>query len=102
MVLTADQRLTVESALAGYLSSYEALWRSGDVVDYPLFPARRLVKGKAKVVADPKPLTKDAALKMFRRLEKIAKVPSVEGRGWYGCVASLRMRRKTWRRTSAC
>ena len=84
VVLTSEQRAAVDSALAGYLLDYEALWHAGRIKDYPLFPARRFKKGKAKVVEDPRPLTRDAALGMFHDLERIAKVTSVPGRGWYG------------------
>jgi hypothetical protein len=40
--------------------------------------------GTAKVVANARPLTRDAALGMFRELERIAGVISVHGRGWDG------------------
>lgn len=33
---------------------------------------------------NPKCLTRDAALKMFRRLEQVAGVKSLKDRGWYG------------------
>ena len=84
IVLTPDQRAAVDSALAGYLVDYEALWQAGKIKDYPLFPAGRFKKGKAKVVEVPRPLTRDAALGMFHDLEGIAKVTPVPGRGWYG------------------
>jgi len=84
IVLTPDQRAAVDSALAGYLLDYEALWQAGKIKDYPLFPAGRFKKGKAKVVEAPRPLTRDAALGMFHDLERIAQVTPVPGRGWYG------------------
>lgn len=84
VMLTPDQRRAVDAALAGYLSDYESLYRAGEIADYPLFPANRFRKGKAKVSASPQPLTRDAALKMFRELERVAGVETVKGRGWYG------------------
>jgi hypothetical protein len=84
IVLTTDQRAAVDAALQGYLANYETLWRDGKIKDYPLFPAGRFKQQKAKVVTTPRPLTRDAALGMFRDLERIAKVTTVHGRGWYG------------------
>lgn len=81
--LTAEQREAVERALAGYLSRCEQAWRTGELEDYWLFPAGRFKQGRAKVGV-AKPLTRDAALKMFHELEQVAKVPPVPGRGWYG------------------
>jgi integrase len=84
VMLTANQRRAVEAALSGYLSGLEELYRAGQLADYFLFPSERLKKGKAKVKEEFKPLTKDAALGMFRQLEEIAGVKYVKGRGWYG------------------
>jgi len=84
IVLTVDQREAVNRALSSFLVDFEALWRDGKINDYPLFPRGRFKKGKAKVVADPQPLTRDAARKMFHELESVAGVTSIEGRGWYG------------------
>jgi hypothetical protein len=84
ITLSVSQRAAVETALTGYLSHYEEAFRSGKLHDYPLFPAGRLKRGKAKIAAAAKPLTRDAALKMFRTLEGLAGVPHVPGRGWYG------------------
>jgi hypothetical protein len=52
--------------------------------DYPLFPAGRFKKRRAKVSVEPKPPTRDAALGMFRELEHFADVHTIKGRGWYG------------------
>lgn len=84
VVLTADQRVAIEAALMGYLADFELAWRSGQIADYPLFPAGRFKKGKARVVAGARPLTRDAALKMFYELEQVAGVSHIPGRGWYG------------------
>lgn len=82
--VNAQQRVAIQQALAGYLRDYEALYQVGAIKDYPLFPAGRLKRGRAKVVANPKPLGRDGALKMFHELEAIANVTQVDGRGWYG------------------
>jgi len=84
IALTADQRTAVEAALSGYLSLYEEAWRGGEIEDYPLFPAGRFKQGKAKLVDQPKVLSRDAARKMFRQLEAVSSVTSVKGRAWYG------------------
>lgn len=84
IALTIDQRNALEAALAGYLADYECAWREGVIDDYPLFPAGRLKKGKAKIIDKPKCLSRDAARKMFRKLEEVAGVESVAGRAWYG------------------
>jgi integrase len=74
----------VNKALSGYLSELETAYKAGDLADYPLFPAGRLVKGVAKVRLRLQPLNRSAALKMFRKVERLAGVPTVLGRGWYG------------------
>lgn len=84
IVLSRRQRIAVDRALSGYLSKYEEAYTRGEIADYFLFPSQRLKQGKAKVVASPRPLTRDAARGMFRALEEIAGVESVHGRGWYG------------------
>jgi integrase len=84
IVLTGEQRAAIERAFTGYLSEYERLYREGTLDDYPLFPSRRLKEGKAIVHTEMQELTKDAALKMFHKLEAVAGVEPVEGRGWYG------------------
>jgi integrase len=84
IVLTPNQRTAVDSALTGYLLDYETAWLAGAIDDYPLFPAGRFKRGKAKVVGAPLSLTRDAALGMFHDLERISGVESLPGRGWYG------------------
>ncbi len=82
--LTSEQRLAVESALSGYLADYETAFIRGEVDDYPVFPSGRLKAGRAKLSPAPQALTRDAALKMFRRLEEVAGVSRIKDRGWYG------------------
>ena len=102
IVLTIDQRTAVDSALEGYLVDYESLYLEGEIKDYPLFPAGRFKNKKAKVLAEPKALTRDAALGMFHDLERIAGVSSIPGRGCMEFAAQLLMKRKTSRRMSVC
>ena len=71
VVLTREQRATLDGALKGYLSDYEALYRAGSIRDYPLFPAGRFKKGKSKLIVDAAQITRTAAL-------------NVLGRGWNG------------------
>jgi hypothetical protein len=54
------------------------------MTDYPLFIGERMVRGRAKWRDDPQPLSRDAALTMFRAIERVASVEHVHGRGWYG------------------
>jgi hypothetical protein len=84
IVLTAQQRAAVDAALDGYLFDYENAYRAGTIANYPLFPAGRFKKGKAKIAPAPKPIQRDGARKMFLKLEKAAGVEHVRGRGWYG------------------
>lgn len=84
IMLTASQRAAVDGALAGYLSHYENAYRAGEISDYPLFPAGRTKEGRSKLVPNPKPLSRDAARKMFMELEEVAGVVHVPGRCWYG------------------
>lgn len=88
LVLTATERQGLDDVLTwGYLAELEAAWRAKRIANYPLFPARRLVKGFAKLRDDTskaKPLDRSGLLKMFHALETVAEVASVPGRGWYG------------------
>lgn len=84
IMFTRDLREVVDDALVGYLAEYEALYATGQIADYKLFPAGRLVGGNAKVVANPEALGRTGARKMFIALEKAAGVESISGRGWYG------------------
>lgn len=87
-------RAAVDAAFAGYLSALEAKFRSDmassegpddspERPDYPLFPAGRLVQGKAKV-GTTDTLGDSAATAMFHELEKAVGVKPVRGRAWYG------------------
>ena len=99
--LTADQRAFLDGVLReGYLRELEQAYQSRQIPDYPLLPQGRLVNGVVRVHEGPprvrargpqavrdrslKPLTRDALLKMFHELERLAGVDSKRGRGWYG------------------
>ncbi len=87
VVLTKEERVAVDDAMHhGYLMELESAYTAGAVKNYPLFPARRLVGGYARLGEDAKrkPLDRSGLLKMFHALEEVAGVASVPGRGWYG------------------
>jgi hypothetical protein len=91
VVLTPEQRRAVDDALASYLANYEAAWHAEEIEDYFLFPgkAMRMLddtgrRWARRVRAGVKALTRDGARVLFKRLEAIAKVDHIEGRGWYG------------------
>ena len=85
IALTESQRGWVMNVLEhGYLREYEAAYRAGRIPNYPLFPAERMVRGLAKWRDTPRPLSRDAALKMFYHLEAVAGVEHEPGRGWNG------------------
>jgi hypothetical protein len=91
VVFTPEQRRAVDDALAGYLANYEMAYRAGDLEDYLLFPGSRMRpldesgrRWRRRLRDGVKPLTRDGARAAFIQLEKIAGVPHVEGRGWYG------------------
>lgn len=91
VVLTPEQRRAVDDALAGYLVNYETAWHAEEVDDYFLFPgkAMRMLDDSGRrwarrVRVGVNALTRDGARVLFLRLEAIAKVGHVQGRGWYG------------------
>lgn len=91
VVLTPEQRRAVDDALGGYLANYEEAWHAEEIEDYFLFPgkAMRMLdesgrRWTRRVRAGVKALTRDGARVLFKRLEGIAKVDHIPGRGWYG------------------
>ena len=91
VVFTPEQRHAVDDALGGYLANYEAAWLAGELNDYYLFPGSRMRmldetgrRWTRRVRAATKPLSRDGARAAFQDLERIAGVPYVRGRGWYG------------------
>ena len=91
VVFTPEQRRAVDDALSGYLANYEAAWLAGDLKDYCLFPGSRMRmldrtgrRWTRRVRLSAKPLSRDGARAAFQELERIARVPYVRGRGWYG------------------
>lgn len=78
------QRAHVDAVLgSGHLSELEALYRSGTVSDYWLFPGGRLVKGKARTDVRV-PMNDRTVNDLWRELEDLAGVAHVAGRGPYG------------------
>ena len=91
VVFTPEQRRAVDDALGSYLVNYEAAWLAGELKDYYLFPGSRMRmldetgrRWTRRVRLDAKPLSRDGARAAFQELERIARVPYVRGRGWYG------------------
>lgn len=85
--LTPEDRQAIDWALSTYLRELEKAFLCGKLPDYYLVPGRNInAKGVAPVrkLAELRPLGRRRALALFRKLERIAKVKSVEGRGWYG------------------
>lgn len=81
--LTPEQREAVDHALGeGYLSELEAAYEAGDLEDYPLWPGRGLVRGKARDRGTR--MNRRTMLKLFKELEDLAGVPHQKNRGWYG------------------
>lgn len=99
--LTPEERAAIDRALAGYLRPLEEAYQDQLRADYPIFPAGRLrfdvapsrvsrrkatvqpVK-RAKLSVTNTPIDKRTLNDQFHELERIAKVDSVPGRGWYG------------------
>lgn len=85
ITFTPEQFLTMRYALTeGYLSELEARYQAGLIKDYLLFPAGKLVQGKAKVQQEQTPMHRATALSLFHELEELAGVQPQPGRGWYG------------------
>ena len=108
VVFTPEQRRAVDDALDGYLANYETAWRAGQIDDYYLFPGSKMRmldksgrRWTRKVRVGVKPLSRDGARVAFKRLETIAKVKHVDGRGWYACDGSPPTSRSPPRRTIA-
>ena len=99
--LTPEERAAIDRALSGYLRSLEEAYQDKLREDYPIFPAGRLRfdvapsrVSRRKVPIEPirraklsvtnEPMDKRTLNDQFHELERIAKVESVPGRGWYG------------------
>jgi len=83
--LTDGQRAAVERAMNGYLREVE-----GRHPDYPLFPAGQLKGGRSGegVLRDShveaRPVNTTTLRRWFQEAERLAGVPHVKGRGYYG------------------
>ena len=85
--LTPEDREGIDWALSTYLGQLEKAFLCGKLPDYYLVPGRTLNENDeapVRKLSELRPLGRRQALVFFRELEKIAKVKSVEGRGWYG------------------
>jgi len=84
--LTPEQRAIVDETLGpdGHLSEFEAAYRTGELDDYPLFPAGKLRRGKS-VPRDPQKRMRVETLRgYFHDLEDAAGVEHVDQRAFYG------------------
>lgn len=84
--LTPGQRALVDEALGpdGHLSAFEAAYRSGELDDYPLFPAGKLRGGKSVPREPQKRMRIETLRGYFRNLEDAAGVEHVDQRAFYG------------------
>lgn len=100
--LTPEERAAIDRALSGYLKHLEDAYQRELREDYPMFPVGRLrfdvppsrrskssradagSVRRAKPSVPNRPIGKRGLLDLFRKLEEIADVTSVPGRGWYG------------------
>jgi hypothetical protein len=89
VVLTDDQRAALADAMTtGYLRQLEAAYQAGQIKDYHLIPGSRLrtVDGVLTSPVERAGVAwgKTGLVKAWRVLERVAGVPHVEGRLWYG------------------
>jgi integrase len=102
--LTPEERAAIDRALSGYLKHLEKAYRTGLRDDYPIFPSGRFKfdvppsrwpkraqdtpdagpTRRAKLSVSNRPIGKRGLLDLFHRLEEVAGVTPVPGRGWYG------------------
>lgn len=78
-----------EAITTGHLSDLEAAYRAGELADYPLFPAGRLRKGKARVRDTLHPMEQPSLVDLLRNLEEEVGIPFVARRGWHGLRRGL-------------
>lgn len=85
VILTDDQRAAiVEAVTTGYLADLEEAYQSRKIDDYILITGGYLAGGRAQVKNAMKALSKRVVRKFWRELEAKARVPHIDGRGWYG------------------
>jgi hypothetical protein len=85
VVLTDAQRdALVEAMTTGYLSDLERAYQAEKIPDYMLIGGGYMALGKAQVANAMRPMGKRALRTYWRRLEKLAGVAHIDGRGWYG------------------
>lgn len=94
VILTLQQRHVLTRALtSGVLADLEAAYRAGEIPDYYLVPGgflrtvtdhRGRTVRRAQVRWSNTPFGKTGMMKAWRKLERLAGVRWVKGRGWYG------------------
>lgn len=91
ILFTDAQRAAVERCLtSGYLAGLEAAHAAGEIDDYPLWPgdhfatdARGALVSRAEY-ARRDPVQRTTIRAWHREAERLAKIPHVDGRGYYG------------------
>ena len=90
LALDEVQRTRIDRVLSvGYLADLEDAYQNGLIDDYPLFPQGRLVRGRAKVAEDLRCVAKKTPRTWFRKLEDVAGVQHIRGRGLHGLRRGL-------------
>lgn len=91
MDLTPGQRAIAVRELAGTLAPLEARYQAGELQDYPLFPAGRLMRwrqSKGSVLGPgmrlTRPVSREWVIKNFHLAEDKAEVKRISGRAAYG------------------
>lgn len=85
LFLNPEERAVLDAMMRdGHLSLLEAAHQSGELPDYPLFPAGRLRAGKVPPDRDLRPMNRRTLRDLFTALEEAAGVEHVEGRALYG------------------
>lgn len=83
MYLTKAQQAHLLTALNhGYLSTLEAAYQAGEIKNYPIFPTGPLKDRRSQLAGARQPLNRTWALKQFRKIEALAGIEKVEGRGF--------------------
>ncbi|HEY8535075.1 MAG TPA: hypothetical protein VIL25_01450 [Vicinamibacterales bacterium] len=78
--LTSAQRRELDSALAGYLATWEAEYQAGTREDYPLIPGGYIDRGELL----PEPISDTALRKTLHEIERAAGVARRPRRGFHG------------------
>lgn len=85
LFLNPEERAVLDTVMQdGHLSLLEAAYQTGELSDYPLFPAGRLRGGRVPTDRKLHPMNRRTVRDLFNALEDAAGVEHVEGRALYG------------------